>query len=1001
MTLCILFVLFSWTFQAQTASKINVKSKVSTQNGEPLKGVLISCEVDEVSTLTDEKGSFILEVPSDTNLTVSKEGYETLIMKAGSILKDIVLIPFNKEKQVQVAYRKVDKDELMGGVSYVEVAELLNKNYFVNSLDNMESLVSGFNGNLWGNNSYLILVDGLPRDSSSTVLATEIDQISFLKGVAAVALYGSKAAKGVVVITTKRGKEGKQTITARTNAGINVPKAYPKYLGSAEYMTLYNEARVNDGLNAKYSDETIYNHASGTNPYRFPNLDFYSSDYLKKFYSTYDASMEISGGNEKTKYYTNIGYNRVGSLLNFGEATKNSNERFNIRGNLDVKINDNIKAFVDASILFRNANQTNGSFWGGSATVRPNRFTPLIPIGMIQEGGDPTALDYISTSDNIIDGKYLLGGTQLDQTNPFADIFAGGSNQATSRQFQFYTGVLGDLKNVLKGLSFKSTFGIDYVASYTTAYNNKYATYEPIWSNYNGKDIIIGLNKYGEDSSNKTQNIYNDNYRQIISLNAQLNYQTQIAKEHNFSAMLIASGFQQSTTGIYQKSSSSNAALNFGYNFKHKYYIDFNGSLTHSTKLPEDNRIAFSPTATLSWRISNEKFMKSVSGLDDLRFSVSGGIVHSDIDISDYYMYEGIYKAGDIYYTWKDGLSNSNTTSSRGSNTLLTYPKREEFSVAFDGSLLNHLFTFNFNVFSSKMTGLITQLTNLYPNYFASGYPVSSFIPSENYNSDRRFGYDFNFNYHKKVGQVDFALGVVGTYYDVVADKRLETNIADSYQFKSGKSTDGIWGLKSNGFFSSVEDILNSPKQAFSEVKPGDIKYVDQNNDGVINVQDEVYFGRGGYSGSPSIVGLNITAKWHNFSLFVLGTGRFGAVAMKSSSYDWVTGEGKYSEVVRGRWTEATKETATYPRLSTVNAANNFRNSDFWLYRTDKFDLSKAQLSYDFPNSVLKKSFFNEFGVYITGANLLTISANKDIMERNIGAPPQTRLYSIGLKASF
>ena len=1010
MTLCVLLVLFSWTFQAQTVSKIKVESKVSTQDGEPLKDVLINSEVDKVSTYTDEKGSFTLEVSNDVNLTISKEGFETLTVKVGQDLKDIVLMisnkvivsmPSDKEKQVQVAYRKVDKDELMGGISYVEVSELMNKNYFVNSLDNMESLASGFNGNLWGNNSYLILVDGLPRDSSSTVLATEIDQISFLKGVSAVALYGSKAAKGVIMITTKRGKVGKQTISARTNYGMYVPKAYPKYLGSAEYMTLYNEARANDGLNSSFSNETIYNYASGSNPYRYPNLDFYSSDYLKKTYSTYDATMEISGGNEKTKYYTNIGYNRVGSLLNFGEATKNSNERINVRGNLDVKINDNIKAFVDASILFRNANQTNGSFWGGSATIRPNRFAPLIPISLIQEGGDATALDYVSTSEHIIDGKYLLGGTQLDPTNPFADIYAGGSNQGTSRQFEFYTGVDGDLKNVLKGLSFKTTFGIDYVASYTTAYNNNYATYEPIWSNYNGNDMIIGLNKYGDDASNRTQNIYNNSYRQIISLNAQLNYQTQIANQHNFSAMLIAAGFQQSTTGIYQKSTSSNAGLNFGYNFKHRYYLDFNGSLTHSTKLPEDNRIAFSPTATLSWRISNEEFMKSVSGLDDFRLSLSAGIIHSDIDVTDFYLYEGIYKTADIYYTWKDGLSNINTASSRGSNQLLTYPKREELSVALDGSLLNHLFTFNINVFSSKMTGLITTLTNLYPNYFASGYPASSFIPSENYNSDRRYGYDFNFNYNKKIGDVDFSLGVVGSYYDVVADTRLETNIADSYQYRSDKSTDGIWGLKSNGFFSSMEDIANSPKQAFGEVKPGDIKYIDQNKDGVVNAQDEIYLGRGGWSGSPSIMGVNVTAKWNNFSLFVLGTVRSGAVAMKNSSYDWVTGEGKYSEVVRGRWTEATKESATYPRLTTLNAANNFRNSDFWLYSTDKFDLSKVQLSYDFSKSVLKKSFFSELGVYITGTNLLTVSANRDILERNVGAPPQTRLYNIGLKASF
>lgn len=998
--LCVLSVLFSWTFNAQTASKINVESVVYTLDGKVIKGVFINSEKDKNSTFTSDDGKFALEVTADTDLTFSIEGYETMIVKASSNLENIVLTPLSDKEKVQVAFRKVEKDELMGGVSYVDVSELQDKNYFVNSLDNMDALANGFHGNIWGNNSYLILVDGLPRDANS-VLATEIDQISFLKGVSAVALYGSRAAKGVVLITTKRGKSGKQTISLRTNVGMNTPKSYPKYLGSAEYMTLYNEARANDGLSSSFTDEVIYNHASGNNPYRYPNLDFYSSEYLKKAYSVSDVTMEVSGGNERTKYYTNMGYWREGAIIDFGQAAKNSTERFNIRGNLDVKINDRIKAFVDASIVFRNANQTNGSYFSGAATVRPNRFVPLIPISLIQAGADQASIDFINTSEHVVDGKYLLGGTQLDATNPFADLYAAGTNRPTSRLVQFNTGVEADLQNVLKGLTFKTTFGIDYVASYTTAFNYQYSTYEPKWSNFNGQDQITSLTKYGQDASSRTQNISNNNYRQTISTTSQLNYKTQLKDDHNFTAMLVAAAFQQSTTGVYHKITSSNAGINFGYNFKQKYYFDFNGGLTHSTKLPEGNRAAFSPTGTLSWRISNEKFMKPVSGLDDLRLSLSGGIIHTDLDINDFYLYEGIYRTADIYYTWKDGLTNTNTASDRGSNPFLTYPKRQEFSVALDGSLLDHLFTFNLNVFSSKMTGLVTQLTNIYPNYFSTGFPVSSFIPIENYNEDQRFGYDFNFNYHKKMGSVDLTLGVVGTFYETIARKRLETNIEDDYQLRTNRPLDGTWGLKSNGFFSSVEEIAASPRQSFSEVKPGDIKYIDQNNDGVINAQDEVYLGRGGWSGSPSTLGLNFTTKWNNFSLFVMATGRFGGVGMKNSSYFWISGESKYSEVVRNRWTVDTQETATFPRLTTLNGSNNFRNSDFWLYSTDRLDLSRVQLSYDFPKNKLKNTFFNELGFYINGANLLTFSSNRKILEMNVGSVPQVRLCNIGLKGNF
>ena len=253
---------------------------------------------------------------------------------------------------VQVAHRKVEKKDLHGDVSVVNVPEMLERNYTINTLENMEALANGFHGNIWGMDSYLVLVDGVPRDVGS-VMPTEIEQITFLKGVSAVALYGSRAAKGVVYITTKRGEAGDLQIKARVNSGIFVPKSYPKYLGSAEYMTLYNEARRNDGLSNLYSDDIIYNHAAGENPYRYPNVDYYSPEYLKKTYNRYDGTVEISGGNKVARYYTNIGYNTVGSLLNFGEAkNNNTSDRFNVRGNVDVDINEFIYAKVDAAAIY-------------------------------------------------------------------------------------------------------------------------------------------------------------------------------------------------------------------------------------------------------------------------------------------------------------------------------------------------------------------------------------------------------------------------------------------------------------------------------------------------------------------------------------------------------------------------------------------------------------------------------------------------------------------------
>jgi hypothetical protein len=222
------------------------------------------------------------------------------------------------------------------------------------------------------------------------------------------------------------------------------------------------------------------------------------------------------------------------------------------------------------------------------------------------------------------------------------------------------------------------------------------------------------------------------------------------------------------------------------------------------------------------------------------------------------------------------------------------------------------------------MEGLIIEPSTIYPNYFFTYYPDASFIPYVNFNNDKRTGFDFNVTYHKQIGEVDFSLGMGGTYYTTEATKRDENN-EFAYQNRKGRAIDGVWGLETAGLFQNQDEIDSSPEQKFGgTVKPGDLKYIDQNDDNVIDDKDVVYLGRGGWSGAPFTMGVNLTAKWKNFTFFALGTGNFGAYAMKNSSYYWVYGDRKYSEVVRNRWTEETKTTATYPVWTTESGSNNF-----------------------------------------------------------------------------
>ena len=236
------------------------------------------------------------------------------------------------KKKVHVAFRDVDADHLLGGVSYIDMEELAKKDYTMSSMEDLNGLIGGFNGTtLWGQdterletndgNMPLVIIDGVKRPSNN-VLPSEIEQITFLKGAQAVVLYGSKGAKGAILITTKRGKVDGLQVTANANTGWHFAKQFPEYLGSAEYMTLYNEAAYNDAValgntasyKAPYSQQDIYNHAIGANPYRYPNVNWYSDEYIRKAYNRSEGTVEIQGGGTRAHFYTNINYYRAEDL---------------------------------------------------------------------------------------------------------------------------------------------------------------------------------------------------------------------------------------------------------------------------------------------------------------------------------------------------------------------------------------------------------------------------------------------------------------------------------------------------------------------------------------------------------------------------------------------------------------------------------------------------------------------------------------------------------------
>ncbi len=905
---------------------------------------------------------------------------------------------------VNVAFGQTSKEDLMGGVSEVNVAELMKKDYHNYSLDGLQSLIGGYNGNIWGQ-APLVLIDGVPRDASN-VKASEVDKITVLKGASAVVLYGSKGAKGVILITTKRGKAQRLTIEANANTGFYVAKRYPNYLGASEYMSLYNEACANDGINAKYSADEIYNTASHTDTYRYPDMDLYSSEYQRKAYNRTDATMEVTGGNENAKYYANFGMQYNSSFLKYGDHKNDNNLAFNVRGNIDARITSWLSAFANVGININNQYSDRGDFWGAAASLRPNWYTALIPIDMI-DTNNSSLKTIVGNSNNIIDGKYLLGGTSTDQTTLYGDMLAAGYVKDKNRNFLFDVGVNADLSMLLKGLSFKATFSVDYWDYYSEAWKEGYAVYEPTWSNMNGKDMVMGLTKYGSDTNSTNEYVGSSSYNQTMTFRGQFDYNNTFNKLHNVSASLIGWGYQRQeskdsdhSSSSYHRISNLNLGLRAAYNFNHLYYAELAAALVHSAKLPEGKRNAISPSVTLGWRLGQESWFKNaLPFVDDAKINASYAVLNQDIDISDYYMYKGYYNQKGGWYQWEDATQGGNcNTSTRGENMDLGYIQRKEWRIGFEASLLNKLVTIDFNYFNQLTDGLLTTgSSTIYPAFFSGN---GSFLPYLNYNQDTRKGFDFTVNLNKKIGQVEATLGLTGQVLTTNAKRRDEV-YSDSYQYRAGHALDTQWGYICEGFFSDATDIANHAKQTFGDVQPGDLKYKDVNGDGTIDSKDQVDLGKAGWSAAPFIYGINLTLKWKQFTLFASATGQTGAIGIKNSSYYWVKGSSKYSDVVLGRWTPETANTATYPRLTTTDNSNNFQSSTFWRYSTDRLDLQRVQLTYDLPSHLFTNKIISAMSVYFLGESLFTISNNYKLMETNVGSAPQSRFYNIGLKVTF
>lgn len=967
-----------------------IESVVKDENGNPIEGAIIYGNEGAVVAKTDASGNFSISIPPQTNLLIESAGYESKLFKPGEIqnLKEFQLktseFQYGEKDLVNIAFGKVMRGDMVGTVSILTPDK-------IREYDNNEMVISALSGrvtgmlgssNIRGIGSPLFIIDGLPRDASNISMA-EVDQITVLKDINSSILYGSKAVNGVVLITTKRGEAFKQQVKVNGYYGVSLPIELPKYLSSGDYMELYNEARVNDGLSVPYDPTTIGNYRTG-NKYRYPNVDYYSSEYLKSYKPFFKATTELSGGNEVATYYSNVGWQQTGSLINFGEGKKGTDNSFNVRGNVDLKINDFVKSSIDAVALFDNTTSQTGDFWGNASTLKPNLFAPLLPISMVEPDN---ALVLSRKTD--VNGMYLLGGTSSYLTNAIAEGYVGGNLQTIRRTYSFNNRVDVDLNSLVKGLAFHTNIGFDLYTEYQQSVDNSYSVYTPTWSA--NVDSITSLTKNGSDVRNGVQVVGNSYYERRFAFNAYLDYDRTFADVHHLYGMLSTIGSRLKIQDAEQGENDFNLGLRLAYAYNKKYMIDFSGAYVNSVKLPPNKRLALSPSLGLAWVISSEDFMSSLTAINYLKLRATGGILNSDAGISGFFYYDNRYTTSSSYAWYEGTYSNSGVISSYGANMNLGYERRKELNFGLEGLFFNKLLGLDANVFTSQYYDQITRPTTIYPSFF------SNYLPYENFDNNAYHGAELGLTINKSLGDISLSIGANVLYANSEVKVRDEV-YENAYQYRTGQPVDARFALVAEGLFQDAADIAGHAIQAFGTVQPGDIKYVDQNKDGIVNSNDQIMIGR---SQAPYSYGLNFKVSFKSLTLFALGYGRIGADSYMSSNYYWVDGDDKYTEFILNRWTEATKATATSPRLSSLSNSNNYQNSTYWLYKDNYFDLQRVQLSYELPSSIARTLFMKRLSCYVDASNLLLFSKYQKIRELNVGSEPQYRSFSIGIKTLF
>lgn len=969
-----------------------VSGVVTDGTGETVIGASVLEKGTTNGTITDLDGKFILTVNDNAVLQISYVGYTTQeVPVKGKTSFNITLKEDSEmlEEVVVVGYGAQKKESVVGAISQVSNKELLqspaaNVSQAISGkiAGVITSQTSGAPGSddtqiyirgratFAGDAQPLVLVDGVEREFSQ-IAPDDIETISVLKDASATAVYGVRGANGVMLITTKRGKEQKPEVSLTANWQIQSPTRTDTYLDSYQSVMLLEEALANDGLPSQYSASdiemfrrSVAGELTGVDAMLYPNVDWYD-EVLNSTAPAQRYNVSVRGGTKRMRYYASAElYDQQGLVKDlsndaYGNSSSPSFRRYAFRANMDFFLIKDLTVSVNFGTRFEERGGPNSNESSGYSEIfYEMNHTPgwLFPVSAQVQNGEKT--------------ETIYGGTSQYQNNIVGRLAEAGFYRATNTINE--TNFIADYKMdwLTPGLSVKGMLSFDYDSYNRKLYSKSFATYQ--LTDTSNPSELKSWNRFNSDGELAGSQSHAADYK--LYMEAQVNYARTFGK-HDVTGMVL---YNQNDHRVNDELARRYQGLvgRATYAYDDRYLAEVNFGYNGSENFMKGRRFGFFPAFSVGWRVSNESFMEKYSNwLNNLKIRASYGQVGNDI-----YSVNGVVQRFLYEEAWNQ-IGNDYTFGTSGQtgiyeaqypNYRVTWERAHKYNLGIEFGLFNGLLNGNVDVFYEKRNDILTT-------YQTRPEWVGVNMAAGNLGKTTNKGYEIELKHHNTIGKdFDYTVGFTFSHAKNEITSKDEPALMTEYRKEEGHPIGQYYGLVCDGFVTQADiDGGQLPTSTFGDVKVGDLKYRDMNNDGFIDERDETFIGYSDVPENMFALTLGANYKGWGFSIMFQGVNKVSRYYDAEAMYAFVNG-GKVKEHHLQRWDPAQSEeynlaNAQYPLLHYDSYGDhNQRQNSFFLKNGAFVRLKNIELSYTLPKEWIKVVGMSNCRLYVNANNLVT-----------------------------